>query len=391
MKKTMGIIILAIAGLMMLSAGLVSADEHEAVSGIVTDAVTEEPIEGATVQVDGVDPVLTDSLGVYNISGVPAGEQSFTASADGYESKTVEAEVSESGEGSANFALKPLEDELEVDDDGGKVAGDRKGYVGVFATATVTGAGTGAFIVATKQGDIEIQIPDDGLESITRRPGQDAGSPEDGDRVAVLVEFVEDAGELVQVARQVIVKPTPQPPIQGAVVSITTNEDGIRILSIMRPDGTIKEVQLGPEGRAPDVGDLVTGFPGRGSNANGERDQDRPPVVRGLVRAAEVSQRLGSRPAFHDSNTDKGPGASRVGPPAGTQAVEMAPVVTVSTIGALSQMGVRSCLVGTGLGAWRSWNKYRRSGYRARGYLVPGQGVPGVGTGLVGPFSRGQD
>ena len=199
MKRTMGIIILAIAGLMMLSAGLVSAEEHD-------------------------------------------------------------------------------EDE--------KVAGNREGYVGTFASSN------GAFIVQTRRGDIEIQIPDDGLESITRRPGQDAGSPEDGDRVAVLVEFVEDAGELVQVARQVIVKPTPQPPIVGAVVTVATDENGIRTLTIMRPDGTTKEVQLGPEGRAPDVGDLVTGFPGRGPNADGANGEDRPPVVRGLVRAAEVSQRL---------------------------------------------------------------------------------------------------
>ena len=286
MKKTMGIIILAIAGLMMLSAGLVSADEHQAVSGTVTDAETEEIIEGATVQVDGIDPVLTDSLGEYNISGVPAGEQNITASADGYESKTVEAEVSESGEGSASFALKPLEDELEGDDEDGKVAGDRQGYVGIFASSN------GAFIVETKRGDIEIQIPNDGLEPITRRPGKDAGSPEDGDQVAVLVEFVDQDGELVKVARQVIVKPTPQPPIQGAVVSIATDENGIRTLTIMRPDGTIKEVQLGAGGKPIDLGDLVTGFPGRGRNADGAGSDDRPPFVTGLVRAADVSQRL---------------------------------------------------------------------------------------------------
>ena len=200
MKKTMGIIILTIAGLMMLSAGLVSAQ----------------------------DP----------------------------------------------------------DPEGGKAVGDRQGYVGTFTSSN------GAFIVQTKRGAIEIQIPDDGLESITRRPGQDAGSPEDGDKVAVLVEFVVQDGELVKVARQVIVKPTPQAPIQGAVVSITTDENGIRTLTIMRPDGTMKDVQLGPEGRAPNVGDLVTGFPGRGPNADGTNGEDRPPVVRGLVRAAEVSQRL---------------------------------------------------------------------------------------------------
>ena len=298
MKKTMGIIILTIAGLMMLSAGLVSADDHDTVSGTVIDAKTAESIEGAVVQADDTNPVLsseTDESGAYSIGGVPAGGQSFTASADGYESETVDAVVSEIGGASVSFTLQPLDEEdeeVEGDDEDGKVAGDRKGYVGVFATATVTGAGTGAFIVETKRGAIEIQIPDGGLESITRRPGQDAGSPEEGDRVAVLVEFVEDGGELVQVARQVIVKPTPQAPIVGAVVTIATDENGIRTLTIMRPNGTTKEVQLGPEGRAPEVGELITAFPGRGRNNDGTDAQDGPPVVRGLVRAAEVRQRL---------------------------------------------------------------------------------------------------
>ncbi|MCH8989696.1 MAG: carboxypeptidase regulatory-like domain-containing protein [Chloroflexi bacterium] len=296
MRKTMGIIILAIAVLMMLSVGLISAQEANTVSGIVTDA-TGDPIEGAVVQVDGIDPVFSTDTGEYSIDGVPAGEHGVTASADGYESETVDAEVSDTEGAFVNFALQPLDDEQDVgglvvdlngeEDDGGKVAGDRQGYVGTFTSVS------GAFTVKTKRGEmIEIQIPDDGLAPITRRPGQDAGSPEDGDQVAVLVEFVDEGGELVKVARQVIVKPTPQPPIQGAVVSITTDENGIRTLSIMRSDGTTKEVQLGPEGRAPDVGDLVTAFQGRGRNADGAEDQDRPPIVIGLVRAAEVSQRL---------------------------------------------------------------------------------------------------
>lgn len=173
------------------------------------------------------------------------------------------------------------------DDDGGKVAEDRQGYVGVFNFAP----GTGAFFVTTNKGEmIEIQDPAGGLESITRRPGQPDGSPGDGDRVAVLVEFVGAA--LVKVARQVIVRPTPLLPVIGAVVSVATNDEGVRILSIMRPDGTTKEVQLGPEARAPQVGDLVTAFPGRGGINDGGDGGDGPPVIRGLVRAAEVSERL---------------------------------------------------------------------------------------------------
>ena len=192
---------------------------------------------------------------------MPLGVHSFTASADGYVSLTVSAEVLDSEAASVDFALEPVKGKLEVvesdsDVQNVKVAGTRKGYVGIFVTDAVTGAGT--FIVTTKKGDIEIQIPIDGLESITRKPGQPAGIPEDGDRVAVLVEFVDDG--LVKLARQVIVKPIPKPPIIGPVVSITTGEDGVRTLTIMRTDGSIKEVRLGSKGEPPDGGDTVSAF-----------------------------------------------------------------------------------------------------------------------------------
>ena len=177
----------------------------------------------------------------------------------------------------------------EGDDEEGKEAGDSQGYVGSFAL------GDGVFTVTTKRDEVEIQIPDGGLEPITRIPGQAdaAGSLEDGTSVAVLVEFVldESSGELVRVARQIIVKPTPQRPIAGAVVSVATDEDGVRILTIMRPDGTTQEVRLGPGDDPPATGDLVTAFQGRG--VDGESDRG-PPVAKGLVRAEEVRQRLES-------------------------------------------------------------------------------------------------
>lgn len=196
MRITIGIITLVIVGLMALNVGLISAQEPNIISGTVSDATTGEPIEGAVVQVDGVDPVLstqTDASGEYEIGDVPVGEQSVTASADGYESETVGAEVSETEGASVGFTLQPLdveeqepvEVEQEVDDEGGKVAGDRQGYVGTYAS------GTGAFIVTTKQGEIEIQIPQEGLEPITRIPDQAGGGLEDGAQIAVLVEFVD--------------------------------------------------------------------------------------------------------------------------------------------------------------------------------------------------------
>ncbi|MCH8892975.1 MAG: carboxypeptidase regulatory-like domain-containing protein [Chloroflexi bacterium] len=305
MRIKIGIIMLLIAGL-MLTAGLVSAQETDpvlgAVSGKVLDATNGDPIEGALVEVEDSDPVLsanTNSSGEYTIEGVPVGGQKIVASADEYKSEDVGVVVSDTEEASANFTLQPVKGKLEVvesdsDVQNVKVAGTRKGYVGIFTA--VTGAGTGAsteaFIVTTKKGDIEIQVPDQNLGSITRKPGRPQGFPVDGDRVAVLVEFVDQGpGELVKIARQVIVKPTPKPPIIGAVVSITTDENGVRTLSIMRPDGSTKVVRLGSKGEPPEVGDLVTAFQGRGGDDDGD-EEDGPPVIRGLVRAQEVRQRL---------------------------------------------------------------------------------------------------
>jgi hypothetical protein len=262
------------------------------VTGTVVDATTGEPIEDASVQVDNAEPTLsasTDESGVYMLGGVTADGQAFTASADGYESETVGGQVSDTEGITVNFTLTPLfeeEEELDSEGDGGKEARDRKGYVGVFSIADA-----GMFVLNTKQGDIEVLVPDEGLESITKRPGRSPGFPEEGDQVAVLVEFVDQGGsELVPVARQIIVKPTPKPPIVGAVTSITTDENGVRTMTIMSPNGTTKEVRLGIKGAPPEVGDLVTAFQGRGGDE--EEDGDGPPIVRGLVRAQEVRERL---------------------------------------------------------------------------------------------------
>ena len=61
-------------------------------------------------------------------------------------------------------------------------------------------------------------------------------------------------------------------------------------MTIMSPNGTIKEVRLGIKGAPPEVGDLVTAFQGRGGDE--EEDGDGPPIIRGLVRAQEVRERL---------------------------------------------------------------------------------------------------
>ena len=153
------------------------------------------------------------------------------------------------------MTLQPVDGEEGVEDeeDGGKVAGTRKGYVGIYvgAAAVVTGAAnssatlttptTGAatagyFMVDTKQGMIKIHTPNvdpesftDGIESFAQTTSRQSDVPKNGDRVVVLVEFEDQDGELVKVAVWLKVKPTK--PLQhtvGAVVGIATGENGVR-------------------------------------------------------------------------------------------------------------------------------------------------------------------
>ncbi len=324
MKKTMGIITLIIAGLLMLNVGLISADDHPTatVSGTVTDGTDDAPIMGAVVMLEGSNPVLqatTDVDGNYVLTDVPVDEPSFTASVEGYDSETVGLVLIEDGAATVNFSLQPVtlqpvdgEEGVEDEEEGGKVAGTRKGYVGIYvgAAAVVTGAATssatlttpttgaataGYFMVDTKQGMIKIHTPNEGSESVTdgiesfaQTTSRKSDVPKYGDRVVVLVEFVDQGdGELVKVALWVKVKPTkPLLHTVGAVVGITTDDNGVRTVSIMRKNGKVKDLQLGPDAEVPEVGDLVTAFQSRGHGANG------PSIAKGIVRADKVHQRL---------------------------------------------------------------------------------------------------
>ena len=312
MRAIRWIIAPLVAALLLSTAGLVSAQEAGAISGTVTDAQTGDPIQGALVEVEGAEPPLsaeTGGDGTYQISNVPAGQYSVTASAAAYEAETeTGAEVSGDESATVDLALGPLNSEedaevapaeaAEEDAEEGKQPGDRKGYVGTFSL------GEGFFTVTTKKEEVIIRIPDGGLEPITRIPGQAGATVEaggstvglvDGAQVAVLVEFLSGDGgtDLVLEARQIMVKPNPQPPVAGAVVSVDTDQEGVRTITIMRPNGTTKEMRLGAGVESPGIGEIVTAFPGRGrGRGRGEGDDGDPPTATGLVPAEQVLQRL---------------------------------------------------------------------------------------------------
>ncbi len=176
-----------------------------------------------------------------------------------------------------------------------KKAGTRKGYVGTYFQVE----NPDFFSVSTRQGIVMIQKPTGGdLEPITKLPGGPwAGELVNDARVAVLVDFVSDGGDgVVREARKIVLKPTPAKPVNGAVESVDTNDEGVSTVTIVSADGTTEEVELDPEAGVPEVGEVVVGFRGRGHGArarrSGEVDDDGHPRVRGLVRAQQVHERL---------------------------------------------------------------------------------------------------
>ena len=75
-------------------------------SGTVTDAATAEPIAGAAVGIDGTTlATTTDSTGGYTLAGVPAGDHSLTASAEGFDPLTKEVTVVQDQATEVDFAL----------------------------------------------------------------------------------------------------------------------------------------------------------------------------------------------------------------------------------------------------------------------------------------------
>ncbi len=79
------------------------------IAGTVTDSSNDEPIKGATVVVEGTElSATTDDDGDYEITDVPVGTYTVTASAEGYESASQEnVEVSDDTTSTVNFTLEP--------------------------------------------------------------------------------------------------------------------------------------------------------------------------------------------------------------------------------------------------------------------------------------------
>jgi hypothetical protein len=77
------------------------------VTGRITDASTELPIQSASVSTDTGQSALTDGQGNYQLVSVPTGSRTVTASASGYVSVQSTVNVSDSATSTADFALSP--------------------------------------------------------------------------------------------------------------------------------------------------------------------------------------------------------------------------------------------------------------------------------------------
>ena len=164
----------------------------------------------------------------------------------------------------------------------------RQGFVGTVSelddsSVTIEArdeeVGTVTFIIAEST---EVRTP--GAESVQ-------GTFEQGASVAILAE---ETAENEWTAVQILVQPTGPSirPVSGAVVS---KENGV--LTIALPDGTTREITLGPEAEIPEEGEIVTAI----VDERGEK-----PTVTGVAKADEVRQRLERFITDEEARSDQG-------------------------------------------------------------------------------------
>ncbi len=178
---------------------------------------------------------------------------------------------------------------------------ERTGFAG---TVVSYDAGTGILVLSvlaedeTASSEITISVDSE----VIKFPGKPAVTEvvlEEGAKVTVLAH---PEGEDQWVADSLVLKPVSptSPPIVGAVISKATDAQGIRILTIMRRDGTTKTIQLGADDVAPEKGVLVTAFAGPPD----DDDQGGRPLLTGLMKADDVRARLNKHLADSAGNPD---------------------------------------------------------------------------------------
>ena len=293
MSKATWMTVVVTAGMYLFVAGTAFANGDPPTA--VDDPYSVD--RGETLDVDADDGVLAndtdpedDTLSVISFTFPSRGtltldtdDGSFTYEHDGSEadSDSFTYEISDgSSTDDATVTIMITVGEPEDDGDGVK----RKGFVGVVANKD-----SGSFDVVFPDASFEtIALPEEYRLKQPGKPGKNQGDFVDGARVAVLAQLLEDES---WEAVQVLVKPLGHGShvVTGAVVG---TEDGV--VTILLPNGKTKRVKLPAGAGAPQEGEVVTtlveGPPD--TDGEGEEEEGPPAQATGMVRAAEVRERL---------------------------------------------------------------------------------------------------
>jgi hypothetical protein len=103
MKRFVGLLAAVVCAVMLNACDnddLPPAAQFAPLQGTVTDAVTHQPIAGATVIVDTVLTTTTDANGAFSFTKVPSGIVDYVVKAKGY------ADISASGEAEPGKTLQ---------------------------------------------------------------------------------------------------------------------------------------------------------------------------------------------------------------------------------------------------------------------------------------------
>lgn len=108
----------AILGMIMLfalgdgcspSPGVVGVQDYGQVTGRVLDAMTNRPLPGSLVSVGSLYTAAADANGAFTLGKVPAGDQTVTARAAGYDTASADVTIQKDRTASAGYIrLVPL-------------------------------------------------------------------------------------------------------------------------------------------------------------------------------------------------------------------------------------------------------------------------------------------
>jgi hypothetical protein len=110
-SKFTGVFILSIISFTLFSCKTKSIILHSDITGLVTDASNDEPIQGASVKLSqSNDTVQTGSAGIYLLKNLVPRKEKYEvqASKSGYVRGTKDVEVAEAITKNVDFSLDPL-------------------------------------------------------------------------------------------------------------------------------------------------------------------------------------------------------------------------------------------------------------------------------------------